>query len=68
MLSFDEAKKVIFEHLPPCMEGEEIPLIQALGRILAADIVADFDIHPYDNSAMDGYAVCASDTANDRAA
>jgi len=63
MLSFDEARKIIFEHLPPGMESEEIPLTKALGRVLAADMVADFDIPPYDNSAMDGYAVCASDTS-----
>jgi molybdopterin molybdotransferase len=63
MLSFDEARKIVFEHLPPCMESEEIPLTEALGRVLATDVVADFDIPPYDNSAMDGYAVCASDTS-----
>jgi molybdopterin molybdotransferase len=63
MLSFDEAQKIVFEHLPTRMESEEIPLTEALRRVLSTDVVADFDIPPYDNSAMDGYAVCASDTA-----
>ncbi len=63
MLSFEEARKIVFEHLPSQMAAEEIPLTAALGRVLAEDIAAGFDIPPYDNSAMDGYAVCAEDTS-----
>ena len=34
----------------------ETPLNQALGRVLAADVLAPIDVPPADNSAMDGYA------------
>jgi molybdopterin molybdotransferase len=40
---------------------ESIPLTQALGRVLAADLQASLDVPPADNSAMDGYALRASD-------
>ncbi|TAG32767.1 MAG: molybdopterin molybdenumtransferase MoeA [Polaromonas sp.] len=33
-----------------------LPLFEALGRVLAEDVVAPFDVPPHDNSAMDGYA------------
>ncbi|AEC51148.1 molybdenum cofactor biosynthesis protein [Pyrococcus sp. NA2] len=43
--------------------GEEtVPLNEALGRVLAQDIVAEFNIPPFDRSAVDGYAVKAEDT------
>ena len=64
MLTFDEARKIVFEHLPTPMAAENVPIAEALGRVLAIDIVAGFDIPPYDNSAMDGYAVCAGDTSH----
>jgi molybdopterin molybdotransferase len=41
---------------------EQVPLTTALGRYLARDIVAPLDLPPFANSAMDGYAVRASDT------
>ncbi len=34
----------------------ELPLFEALGRVLAEDVIAPFDVPPHDNSAMDGYA------------
>ncbi len=34
----------------------ELPLFEALGRVLADDVVSPFDVPPHDNSAMDGYA------------
>jgi molybdopterin molybdotransferase len=42
---------------------EACPLVKSLGRVLAEDLVAAHDVPPFDNSAMDGYAVVASDTA-----
>jgi molybdopterin molybdotransferase len=42
---------------------ERIPLADAVGRILAEDIIADSDLPPFDRSQMDGYAVKADDTA-----
>ncbi|NCO35928.1 MAG: hypothetical protein AUJ92_03875 [Armatimonadetes bacterium CG2_30_59_28] len=42
---------------------EKVPLEESLGRTLADDVRAAEDLPPFDNSAMDGYAVRAADTA-----
>lgn len=44
-------------------DPEEVSLDDALGRTLSADIVSPIDHPPWDNSAMDGYAVRADDVA-----
>ena len=44
---------------------EKIGLLEANGRILAHDVVASLDLPPFDNSAMDGYAVRCADVAGD---
>ncbi|MGQ9575226.1 MAG: molybdopterin biosynthesis protein [Thermoguttaceae bacterium] len=41
---------------------EEVPLEQALGRVLASDVVAAVDVPSFDRSNYDGYAVRAADT------
>ena len=44
------------------VEGHEsVPLASALTRVLAVDVPAPFDVPGFDRSAMDGYAVRASD-------
>ncbi|MDP9350342.1 MAG: molybdopterin molybdotransferase MoeA [Chloroflexota bacterium] len=61
MLSVEDAGQRIlssFSQLPP----ESTPLSKALGLVLAQDIVAEFNIPPLANSAMDGYAVRVDDT------
>lgn len=40
----------------PVRDVMELPLFEALGRVLAADVISPFDVPPHDNSAMDGYA------------
>src|SRR5271165_870303 len=45
--------------LPP----RELPLTDALGAVLAADVTAQWPLPSFDNSAMDGYAVRAADVA-----
>ncbi|RYG70984.1 molybdopterin molybdenumtransferase MoeA [bacterium] len=60
MVTPDEALSIILEQvvsLPP----EDSPHEISLGRTLANDVVADIDLPPFDNSAMDGYAVIAAD-------
>jgi len=62
MLSVEEALDQVlaaFKPLPP----EKAPVLETLGRVLAEDVYADMDIPPLTNTAMDGYAVCAADTA-----
>ncbi len=43
---------------------ERVPVLAALGRVLAEDIVATRDIPLWNNSSVDGYAVCATDAAS----
>ena len=44
------------------LETVSTPLLEAVGSVLSEDIVADVDLPPFRNSAMDGYAVWAGDT------
>jgi len=62
MISVDEALKQIMNEVGP-LNSEERPLGEALGRTLAEKIVASFSLPPFDNSAMDGYAIRTSDVA-----
>jgi molybdenum cofactor synthesis domain-containing protein len=63
LLSLDEARQVINKHFVPKPLGvEEVPLLEAHGRVLAENIVAPMDIPPFDRSTVDGYAVKTKDT------
>lgn len=46
-------------------QPETVALQDADGRVVLDDIVAASDVPPWDNSAMDGYAVCAADAVTD---
>ena len=48
-------------HLSPWAESERTPLRDALGRVLAEDVAAPFDVPGFDNSAMDGHACRIAD-------
>ncbi len=61
MISVDEARGRILRHFSP-LEGERVPILEALERVLAEDIYSDIDIPPFSNSAMDGYALRSGDT------
>ena len=61
MISVDEALEYVLKHFEP-LEPEEVEILDALDRVLAEDVYSDMDIPPFDNSAMDGYAVRAVDT------
>lgn len=61
MISVEEALERILSAVQPLMP-EEKPILQAMGQVLAGDVVADMDVPPADNAAMDGYAVRAEDT------
>jgi molybdopterin molybdotransferase len=62
-LSAAEARERMGAEVQPIAGHEFLPLRSALGRILAADIVAPHDVPAHDNSAMDGYAVCFASLA-----
>jgi molybdopterin molybdotransferase len=65
MLSLDEALARLAEGARPAAirELEEVDTFDALGRVLARDVHSRVDVPPADNSAMDGYALRASDIA-----
>src|SRR4051812_33272259 len=59
-LSLEEAWAEMLEGVRP-LGAEEIPLIDAYGRVLAVEIRTRAPIPPFDRSALDGYAVRAVD-------
>ena len=61
MLSVDEAVGHLLESSGLLVAVEETLLVNALGRVLAEDVIAGIDVPPADNSAMDGYAFRRSD-------
>ena len=63
MISVEEAREQVFSRID-VLEPERVPLLGALGRVLAEDVISDIDVAPFDNSAMDGYAVRAADVAS----
>jgi molybdopterin molybdotransferase len=62
-LSVDQARTAIAGALRPIEGHEQVGLGQALGRILAADIVSPIAVPAHDNSAMDGYAFAGAGLA-----
>lgn len=62
-LEVTEARQRLLAHFAP-LEPENVPLAECVGRILAEDIFAPYDLPPFPNSAMDGFAVRAVDVAD----
>ncbi len=62
LLSFEEAKKVVEANIKPINRVETVNIDDAVGRVLAKDIVATLSTPPFNRAAMDGYAVKAKDT------
>lgn len=63
LLPVEDATRRMAEHVPPVAETETVPLAHALGRVLATAVVAPIPLPPFDNSAVDGYAVRHADIA-----
>ena len=61
-MSADDALARILSGVP-ALPAVSVPLLDALGLVLAEDVSADRDVPPFRNSAMDGYAVRADDVA-----
>ena len=55
-LPADDVLRFIAKLVAPVQDIGNVPLFEALGRVLATDVVSPFDVPPHDNSAMDGYA------------
>ena len=60
MPSFEEARRLILDRVTP-LAFEAVELLESLGRVIAEDIVAPWNLPSCDNSAMDGYAVRSAD-------
>jgi len=62
--TIDEAREKILQRVTSwSLKTETIPLEKGLGRVLAEDIYSPCDIPGFRRSTVDGYAVCAADTA-----
>ena len=53
-ISLEQAISVLLERTKKIEAVEEVPLLEALGRILAEDAVVTFDNPPFDRSPLDG--------------
>jgi molybdopterin molybdotransferase len=62
MISVEEAQERLLSHIA-ILGKEEVPILDSLGQVLAEDLRSAIDVPPLDNSAMDGYALQAKDTA-----
>ncbi len=61
-LTVDEARSMILSRMR-VLETESVPIIEALGRVLAESVESTISHPAWDNSAMDGYAVRSQDVA-----
>lgn len=61
-MTVEQARELLMARVAR-MPVESVELLDALGRVLAQDAVSDIDVAPFDNSAMDGFAVRAADLA-----
>ena len=61
MLTVEQAREYLLQRTRSIGESERIAVVDALGRIVAGDVVAPIDVPGHANSAMDGYAVRAAD-------
>ncbi|MCW8904496.1 molybdopterin molybdotransferase MoeA [Sedimenticola sp.] len=61
MKPLEEALALLLAHAQAVSEHELVPLAEANGRVLAEPVVSKINMPPWDNSAMDGYAVNRAD-------
>jgi molybdopterin molybdotransferase len=62
LIPIAEARRRVLDAVEP-LASEAVPLAEALGRVLAEDVRSEMDVPPFDNSAMDGFAVVAGPAA-----
>jgi molybdopterin molybdotransferase len=64
-LAPEAARELVLAEVVP-LGGEPVPLEECLGRVTAAEVRSAIAIQPFDNSAMDGYALRAADTEGEQ--
>ncbi|MCL4814655.1 MAG: molybdopterin molybdotransferase MoeA [Vicinamibacteraceae bacterium] len=62
-LNAERAHRIILDLIVPVQDRERLPVRDALGRVLAEDVISTMDVPGHDNSAMDGYALRFADLA-----
>lgn len=62
MVDVDEVLRRVLASVRP-LPSHQLPILDALGLVVTHDVVADVDVPPFRNSAMDGYAVRTAETA-----
>ena len=62
MISLEEARALVLSQVE-ALPVETVSILDAVGRVAAADLRSDIDISPFAHSAMDGFAVRADDLA-----
>lgn len=60
VMTVEQALELVLRLVAP-LPAENVPILEAMGRVLAEDAASDIDVAPFDNSAMDGFAVRAAD-------
>lgn len=55
-LPASDVLKFLSQLVTPVTELEEVPIFDALNRVIGTDVISPVDVPPHDNSAMDGYA------------
>lgn len=59
MISVPQALKSVEKHIQPSQHTIDVLLSNALGYVLAEDVLSPIQMPPFNQSAMDGYAVCS---------
>lgn len=62
MISLEEARELVLSRVSP-LQPETVPLLELIGRVAAEDLASDIDVSPFAHSAMDGFAMRASQLA-----
>jgi molybdopterin molybdotransferase len=61
-IPLDEARQLIADACTPIERTERVRIVDANGRVAAADVTSTRDVPPFSRAGMDGYAVRAEDT------
>ena len=65
MITLSQAREQL-QQLKPSLLAEVVPIADALGRVASVEAISAYSIPPADNSAMDGFAVRASDLSGEQ--
>lgn len=64
-MTIEQALALLDQRIAPAGGAERLPLAEALGRVLAEDVIATAAVPPHDNSAVDGWAFAAATRPED---